>query len=358
MDVALEQGLAANQFKSSPSWMKGFMKRWGLAIRAKTRSGQANFADDGEKALAEFKASICKDNRIIGVFNADQTGINYECLPKQTMDNKGAKLTVWINASGHDKDRVTAMLLADTKGTKYPLFLVLKSKASTIKPVVQEKLTQRHGFGRQVWKEIEDLEANFPLQIYGNPSAWCNASISLRFLDFHFGHRLGQAVDPVLLLWDDFSAHFIDEVVERARYLQVHLYRVAPTFTWICQPADVAWMKPIKASIRRKWVDYLRRSIALSGRGGGTAFRLKCPELWDIVEWISDVWDEVPTTIIVKGFEKCLIVDPGTALVDHALQYPEDSGGDDILQDLCDSGVFEALDPEDDVSLTLAECID
>ncbi|RHY26480.1 hypothetical protein DYB25_012627 [Aphanomyces astaci] len=106
MDVALEQGLAVNQFKASPSWMKGFMKRWGLAIRAKTRSGQANLAD-GEKALAEFKTSIrkvIKDNRIVEVFNADQTGINYEYLPKQTMDKKGAK-TVWIKASGHDKDR-------------------------------------------------------------------------------------------------------------------------------------------------------------------------------------------------------------------------------------------------------------
>ncbi|KAF0702207.1 hypothetical protein AaE_016059 [Aphanomyces astaci] len=217
MDVALEQGLAVNQFKASPSWMKGFMKRWGLAIRAKTRSGQANLAD-GEKALAEFKTSIrkvIKDNRIVEVFNADQTGINYEYLPKQTMDKKGAK-TVWIKASGHDKDRVTAMILADSKGTKYPPFLVLKSKASTIKAVVQENLTQRHGFGRQVWKEIEDLEANFPLQIYGNPSAWWNAGISLRFLDFHFGHRRGQDVDPVLLLWDDFSAHFTDEVFERA----------------------------------------------------------------------------------------------------------------------------------------------
>ncbi|RHY88306.1 hypothetical protein DYB35_013420 [Aphanomyces astaci] len=172
MDVALEQGLAVNQFKASPSWMKGFMKRWGLAIRAKTRSGQANLAD-GEKALAEFKTSI-------------------------------------------RKDRVTAMILADSKGTKYPPFLVLKSKASTIKAVVQENITQRHGFGRQVWKEIEDLEANFPLQVYGNPSAWWNAGISLRFLDFHFGHRRGQAVDPVLLLWDDFSAHFTDEVIERA----------------------------------------------------------------------------------------------------------------------------------------------
>ncbi|RHY38941.1 hypothetical protein DYB30_012935 [Aphanomyces astaci] len=271
MDVALEQGLAVNQFKASPSWMKGFMKRWGLAIRAKTRSGQANLAD-GEKALAEFKTSIrkvIKDNRIVEVFNADQTGINYEYLPKQTMDKKGAK-TVWIKASGHDKDRGTAMLLADSKGTKYPPFLVLKSKASTIKAVVQENLTQRHGFGRQVWNEIEDLEANFPLQIYGNPSAWWNAGISYRFLDFHFGHRRGQAVDLVLLLWDDFSAHFTDEVVERAKDLQ------------------------------------------------------------------------------------CQIIDPGTALVDHTQQDPEDSSGDDVLQDLCDTGVFEALDPEDDVSLTLA----
>ncbi|ETV67252.1 hypothetical protein H257_16495 [Aphanomyces astaci] len=113
--------LSSDQFKASPSWMKGFMMRWGLAIRAETRSGQANVAD-GEKALAEFKTSIrkvIKDNRIVEVFNADQTGINYEYLPKQTMDKKGAK-TVWIKVSGHDKDRVTAMPLADSKGTKYP----------------------------------------------------------------------------------------------------------------------------------------------------------------------------------------------------------------------------------------------
>ncbi|ETV77214.1 hypothetical protein H257_09101 [Aphanomyces astaci] len=451
MDAALEQGLAVNQFKASPSWMKGFMKRWGLAIRAKTRSGQANLAD-GEKALAEFKTSIQKGSktvwikasghekdRVTAMLLADSKGTKYppflvlkskastikEVVQENLTQRHGFGRQVWkeiedleanfplqiygnpsawwnagislrfldfhfghrrgqavdpvlllwddfsahftdevvqrakdLQASGHDKDRVTAMLLADSKGTKYPPFLVLKSKASTIKEVVQENLTQRHGFGRQVWKEIEDLEANFPLQIYGNPSAWWNAGISLRFLDFHFGHRRGQAVDPVLLLWDDFSAHFTDEVVERAKDLQVYLYRVPPTFTWICQPGDVAWMKPIKASMRRKWVDYLQRSIELNGRGGGRALRLKCPERWDIVEWISDVWDELPTTTIVKGFEKCQIIDPGTDLVDNTQQDPEDSSGDDVLQDLCDTGVFEVLDPEDDVSLTWMECID
>ncbi|RHX98394.1 hypothetical protein DYB37_007340 [Aphanomyces astaci] len=66
-------------------------------MRAKTRSGQAYLADD-EKALTEFKDSIqkiIKDPNIDEIYNADQTGINYEYLPKQSIDKKGAK-TVWI----------------------------------------------------------------------------------------------------------------------------------------------------------------------------------------------------------------------------------------------------------------------
>ncbi|RHY81933.1 hypothetical protein DYB35_012962 [Aphanomyces astaci] len=104
------------------------MKRWGLAIRVKTRSDQANL-EDGLQALAEFKTTIRQiilDNDIEDIYNAYQTGINYEYIPKQTINKEGAK-TVWIKCSGHEKDRITAMLLADAKGTKYPLFLVLKT---------------------------------------------------------------------------------------------------------------------------------------------------------------------------------------------------------------------------------------
>ncbi len=289
MEVAADNGLTESQFKASASWIKGFLRRWRFSIRAKTRSGQANLKD-GEDALAAFKASIRKsieDNDIEEIYNADQTGINYEYIPKHTINKEGAK-TVWIKCSGHDKDRMTAMVLADSKGTKYPLFLVLKTTASRVKSVVQENLTQRNGFGKRVWTEIGELHDNFPLQIYGNPSAWWNSGISVHFLEFHFGHRRGQSVRNVLLLWDDFSAHFTDDVVQRANELHVVLERVPPTFTWMCQPADVAWMKPIKATMRRKWVDFLRTQIALNGRGGGKSFRLGCPARWDLVEWISD----------------------------------------------------------------------
>ncbi|RHY40978.1 hypothetical protein DYB30_013993, partial [Aphanomyces astaci] len=95
-------------------------------MRAKTRSGQANL-EQGEAALAEFSQRIqrlIQDKNITELDNADQTGINFEYIPKHTNDSLVAK-TVWIRCSGHENDRMTAMVIGDTKGTKYSLFLVL-----------------------------------------------------------------------------------------------------------------------------------------------------------------------------------------------------------------------------------------
>ncbi|KAH9124393.1 hypothetical protein AeMF1_004842 [Aphanomyces euteiches] len=93
IEVAKENGLAEDQFKASPTWIKGFMKRWSFSIRADARSGQA-YQADGEQALQDFKTMIRKiinDNDITEIFNADQTGINYEYLPKHTIDKEGVK---------------------------------------------------------------------------------------------------------------------------------------------------------------------------------------------------------------------------------------------------------------------------
>ncbi|ETV74308.1 hypothetical protein H257_10917 [Aphanomyces astaci] len=39
-------------------------------------------------------------------------------------------------------------------GKKHPLILVLKTTASKIKATVEENLSQRHGFGKQVGKQV------------------------------------------------------------------------------------------------------------------------------------------------------------------------------------------------------------
>ncbi|KAG6948078.1 hypothetical protein JG688_00015255 [Phytophthora aleatoria] len=56
-------------------------------------------------------------------YNAEQT--------TSTISNKGAR-TIWIHSTGKDKDRLTFMLLRDSLGRKYLLYLVVKAKPSTV----------------------------------------------------------------------------------------------------------------------------------------------------------------------------------------------------------------------------------
>ncbi|KAF0711163.1 hypothetical protein As57867_005353, partial [Aphanomyces stellatus] len=308
MEVAKDLGLKPNEFKASQPWITGFFRRWGMTMRAKTRSGQANLAQ-GEAALETFSARIQEVIRTQAIekeYNADQTGINFEYLPKTTIDATGAK-TVWMKCSGHEKDRMTAMLLADTKGTKYPLFLVLKSPKSKIKEVVQENLTERNGFGKQVWREVQELHERHPSRIFGNPTAWWNGLISIAFLKYHFGYREGKDVKNVLLLWDDFSAHFTDDVIAYTKKVKVVLEKIPPTFTWICQPADVAWMKPLKAHMRHQWVKHLRDEIEKANLSEGK-FTLRPPSRFELVEWVNEAWENIPRKTIIKGFTKCKII--------------------------------------------------
>ncbi|OWZ23108.1 hypothetical protein PHMEG_0002064, partial [Phytophthora megakarya] len=47
----------------------------------------------------------------------------------------------------------------------------------------------------------------------------------------------------VLLLWDDFSGHWIQPVRDYAASINVVLIKIPPGYTSSCQPADIAWMK-------------------------------------------------------------------------------------------------------------------
>ncbi|ETV82070.1 hypothetical protein H257_05585 [Aphanomyces astaci] len=141
---------------------------------------------DGEAALAAFSArlqSIMERECIDMVYNADQTGVNYEYLPAKTIHARGEN-TEWIKCGWKTKGRATAMLVADCTGKKYPLFIVLKTGASKIKDV--------------------------------------NSSISVDFLKFHFADRMDR---PAKFMWDDFSTHFTVEVVSCAEDLNVVLSR-------------------------------------------------------------------------------------------------------------------------------------
>ncbi|OQR80742.1 hypothetical protein ACHHYP_20859 [Achlya hypogyna] len=79
------------------------------------------------------------------VYNADQTAVFYEYLPKRTIHHNGAR-SVWIKCGGGDKERTTAMLLGDSFGNEYDLFVVHKQAKSKVPATVHENLQVRNGF--------------------------------------------------------------------------------------------------------------------------------------------------------------------------------------------------------------------
>ncbi|OQR82179.1 hypothetical protein ACHHYP_16359 [Achlya hypogyna] len=262
---------------------------------------------------------------ITKVYNADQTGCFFEYLPKKTVDCVGAP-TVWVRCGGKDKERATAMLLADSDGVKHPLFLVFKSKSSSVPETCEENAVERHGWGEVNWSMIEPLQMLHNCQIYGNESAWWNADLSVAFLEFHFGQRHNME-EKILLVWDAFSAHWTDAVQAKAAELNVILMEVPASYSWCCQPADVGWNKPLKDGLRSRWISYLMKT--LKNYDKSQPFQFTPPSHNTIIEWIADSFDDLSKTVITNGFRatKWLVPD------DFPLPDPHDFN-DPVLPEL------------------------
>ncbi|RHZ40392.1 hypothetical protein DYB26_015649 [Aphanomyces astaci] len=294
LETAIDVGLTEAEFKTGWHWIRGFKQRNNLTFRTKTRA---------------------KEN------------------------------TVWVKRGGKSKDRATAMLLADSTGAKHPLFLVLKTTKSTLKEVVQENLKKRQGFGKKVWREVLPLQRAHRCQIYGTPTAWWNAGISLAFLKFHFASRADRATKKVMLIWDDFSAHFTEEVVAYAESLNVVLERVPPRFTWICQSADVAWIRPLKVMLRAHWLDELKRQVRLS-KATGSKLVLRGPSRSTIVSWVTGVWGDLPVATILNGFRKCHLVSGPVEEVAGDVPVLDDDTLGDLLTNMA---IEDTIHPDEDI---------
>jgi hypothetical protein len=191
-----------------------------------------------------------------------------------------------MKCGGKTKDRLTLMLLGDSEGNRYTSFAVMKRKDAETKEMRQENDEKRHGFGKLLWEEVKPLQEKHGVQIYGNPTAWWNSDLSIRFLEYHFQNRANPD-EKILLLWDDFSGHWTTEVKAKAAELNVILVKVPPKYTYVCQPVDVAWNKPLKDRLRAAWVASLQRQ--LGGRDKRKAFRVKPPRRSELIQWIDTV---------------------------------------------------------------------
>lgn len=302
--VAEAEGIEKDVFTGAWSWRKLFLQRHGFSFRVRTRQGQRT-PPAMETAAIEFWSSVERVKCELGVsrvYNADQSAICFEYLPKRTVSSKGEN-TVWIRCGGKDKERFTGMFLADSDGNQYPPFFVLKTPSSKNSNTASDNTMARRGFGSRLWKEIKSLSSSTGAQIYGNRCGWWNSDLTVEFLDFHFADRSSD--EPVLLLLDDFSPHWTADVASHAEDLNVLLLKVPPGLTSVCQPADVAWFGPLKRRLREKWVQFLTDQLREHDRmTSGTPFKLQAPTRTDAIQWACRSWNSLGSSVVKSGFKK------------------------------------------------------
>lgn len=81
-EVAEECGIMSDKFAASDTWIQLFLRRHRLSLRARTRQGQTT-SEDAQQAADAFQALIRQtivEKNCVQVFNADQTGMNYDAM--------------------------------------------------------------------------------------------------------------------------------------------------------------------------------------------------------------------------------------------------------------------------------------
>uniref|UniRef100_A0A8C4RRF5 Tigger transposable element-derived protein 4 n=1 Tax=Erpetoichthys calabaricus TaxID=27687 RepID=A0A8C4RRF5_ERPCA len=210
--------LGHSEFKASNGWLDKFKKRHGIVFNRLCANQvlltmTANwFQSTLPSILEEYEA---KD-----VFNADETGLFYRCLPNKTLLFKGQS----CSGGKLSKERITVLVGCNSDGSeKLPLFVIGKSLKS------------------RCFKNVRTL----PVEYTANKKAW---KIATMFTDWivKLDERFFREKRKVAMIIDNCPAH--PNVVLKA----IKLIFLPPNTTSVLQPCDQGIIQNMKFFYRKQ----------------------------------------------------------------------------------------------------------
>lgn len=229
-----------------------------------------------DKWKRDVLPSLLKDYQEQDIFNADETGLFFKCLPDKTLTFKNEK----CHGGKHSKERVTLLLAANMDGSeKLRILLIGKSN----KP--------------RCFRGVKWL----PLDYKANSKAWMTGQLFeewLLTLDKQFGNK-GR---KILLFLDNCPAH--PQNIQR----KLHFIKLAffpPNMTSKLQPLDQGVIQNLKCYYRRR---VLKKTIEHMEENKKFSITLK-----DCVDDVTKSWDiDVKPETIANcfknaGFGQCTV---------------------------------------------------
>ena len=209
--------------------------------------------------------TILSNYKLEDIFNADEFGLFYQCLPDKTYHLKGEK----CSGGKKSKVRFTGMVTGSATGEKLPMFIIGKSK----------KL--------RCFKNVKHL----PCEYKSQKKSWMNSEIFeewVRKIDRKF-----RADDrKIALIIDNCPAH-----PAIPNLTNVQLVFLPPNTTSILQPMDQGVIRSLKAHYRGRVVRLLCRAL-----------EKKEPypkiSILQAMKILADSWEVVTKETIINCFRK------------------------------------------------------
>lgn len=239
-----------SQIIFSNKWVHGFLKRHSLVKRKIT--SDCTVARDTE-VIKEFVKEISKHCENALVVNIDETAIMFHNRPSHCFVENNQ--TNGVSILPTSKKRITVTLGVCHTGKLLPPLMIVKGIDSKKK---MEKLKNKVLVNGSDW-EICSLETTYYLKhkesgavIVSNQKAWMTVEVMYVYI-----HEILCNFQNCVILWDNFSVHKNDTVMQKLKDLNIKTLMLIPGCTAILQPLDVSINKMLKNSMRKKYINEL-----------------------------------------------------------------------------------------------------
>lgn len=286
-DLAKQLGLG--DVEITMSWINRWKQRHNVI--SKKIIGESGSVDDGvvKDWLTKHLPLISAEFDPSNIFNADETGVFWCAMPKQTLAFKGQQ----CKGGKQSKARLTVLVAASMAGEKLPLFVIGRSA----KP--------RCFRG---WK-------NLPTAYTGQRKAWMTSEIFeswVRDLD----KRMTAQGRKIALLVDNCPGH-----PNVTGLNAVKLFFLPPKTTAVLQPMDAGIIWSLKCHFRKIVVE---RRIAAFDKGED--YKLS---LIDGLIFLRSAWERVTKETVTNCFKKAFSVSDS-----ESKEFEASSAIEDDVEDL------------------------
>ena len=295
-ELAEKLGVPKGEFKCSTGWLDRFKERHGISFKRVCR--EENAVDTGSTQMEEWHRTlsiILKEYTPDNVYNADETGLFFRCLPDKTLEFKNKD----CHGGKQSKERVTAMVCANMSGTdKRPMLIIGKSA----KP--------------RCFNNVK----SFPTEYDANKKAWMTSELFIKWVT-KFDKTCQRQRRKCALIIDNCPAH------PKVKGLKnVTLFFLPPNTTSKTQPMDQGVIRNLKHYYRKLVIARHLRAIDRKRE-------MEKITVLDAMHFIQQAWNDVKETTIANCYKKAGFKISDNADIDTEIDAEIDHD-DDPLDDL------------------------